>query len=202
MVKRQRADRSNDIRRAAIKLFVTKGFHATTMEDIAQEVGLLKGSLYYYLSSKDDLIFQLLHTSVDDVMERVEAVVAHGREAGHPPHQLLADLVRTEVAALVDHRYEVQIWVQERGRLPDTCRSIDTSVRTIDQTLLGVLEDGAAVGAWTSKLLNVRFQAIRSMFARLPLWYDERGDLSIDALCDEYANIALAIAESRTKVAI
>jgi AcrR family transcriptional regulator len=44
----------------AAKLFYKNGYHVTTIEDLAKEVGMLKGSLYYYIKSKEDLLYQLL----------------------------------------------------------------------------------------------------------------------------------------------
>jgi iron-sulfur cluster repair protein YtfE (RIC family) len=42
---------------AAAKVFRTKGYHAATVQDIADEVGILKGSLYHHVKSKEDLLY-------------------------------------------------------------------------------------------------------------------------------------------------
>ena len=46
-----------DIVSAAAKVFRTKGYHAATVRDIADEVGILKGSLYHHFDSKEDLLY-------------------------------------------------------------------------------------------------------------------------------------------------
>ena len=55
----------------AIELFNEKGFAATSMQDVSDRVGLLKGSLYYYVRSKEDLLFEILK----DLHERGEEII-------------------------------------------------------------------------------------------------------------------------------
>ena len=52
--------RREDILQAAESLFATRGYEATTTQDIADAIGILKGSLYYYVSSKQELLFQVV----------------------------------------------------------------------------------------------------------------------------------------------
>jgi AcrR family transcriptional regulator len=67
----RRDGRSTDTRErigdAALRLFTRKGFAATTMQDIADELGLTKAALYYHHASKDELIRSLVQPAVDDV---------------------------------------------------------------------------------------------------------------------------------------
>jgi AcrR family transcriptional regulator len=52
---------------AAAKLFLTKGYQATSIADLAAGVGMLKGSLYYYIQSKDDLLCEVILAALQDV---------------------------------------------------------------------------------------------------------------------------------------
>jgi AcrR family transcriptional regulator len=185
--------RYEDIKRTALRLFVSQGFHSTSMDDIAREVGLLKGSLYHYISSKDELIFKVLEESVSDVLQRVEGVYDPEGDGYSDHSERLAAIVRTEVAAMIDHREEVRLWIQERGRLPKSCDLIDSSAKQVDAHLWQTLVRGADDGAWSSVRLRVRFQAIVSMLAQLPLWYDRIPDLAKEDVCDDFAKFAIAI---------
>jgi len=60
------ATRLEEVLRSAANIFFAKGFHATSIEDVARDVGMLKGSLYYYIKSKEDLLFQLLLAGIED----------------------------------------------------------------------------------------------------------------------------------------
>ncbi len=60
------ATRLEEVLQSAANIFFAKGFHATSIEDVARDVGMLKGSLYYYIKSKDDLLFRLLLAGIED----------------------------------------------------------------------------------------------------------------------------------------
>jgi AcrR family transcriptional regulator len=54
---------------AAMRLFVTKGYHATTTGAIAKEAGVAMGLMYHYFSSKEDLLISILKEHLDDLMK-------------------------------------------------------------------------------------------------------------------------------------
>jgi AcrR family transcriptional regulator len=68
--------RRDDIMAAAKKVFVHKGFHATTIADIAKEAGLSYGSVYWYFNSKDDLFHALM--AVEEYALRTHVAAAVG----------------------------------------------------------------------------------------------------------------------------
>ena len=57
-------ERWDEILRAAGSEFNDRGYHASRLQDIAARVGLLSGSLYYYIDSKEDLLFSLAESSM------------------------------------------------------------------------------------------------------------------------------------------
>ena len=58
---REKALHRQEIMDAAIKVFAEKGFHAATLEEIAQEAEFSKGALYLYFSNKEDLMYSILY---------------------------------------------------------------------------------------------------------------------------------------------
>ncbi len=61
---------------AAARVFRAKGYEAASIQDIADEVGILKGSLYYYITSKEDVLFEMLQEVHVAALEAVVAAVA------------------------------------------------------------------------------------------------------------------------------
>ena len=59
----------NKIIQAAIKIFSKKGFHKSTMEEIAKEVGVSKGTLYTYLKSKDEILKEIWKSNNQDILD-------------------------------------------------------------------------------------------------------------------------------------
>ena len=72
----------DDIVSAAAKVFRTKGYHAATVRDIADEVGILKGSLYHHFDSKEDLLYLVVKEPIAQ-MYRTIAGDRRRRRAGH-----------------------------------------------------------------------------------------------------------------------
>ncbi len=75
------ATRRDDLTREAARLFAERGFHGTSMGDLAQAVGVQKGSLYSLTGSKQELLFETMregarafHAALDDVPEDAAAV--------------------------------------------------------------------------------------------------------------------------------
>jgi AcrR family transcriptional regulator len=74
---KERRDRREELTRAALDIFATKGYAATSMQDLADAVGLLKGSLYHYIDSKEDLLFEIFedaHLNAERLMSEVDAL--------------------------------------------------------------------------------------------------------------------------------
>ena len=71
--------RTQDIIDAAAQIFHEQGYSDTSVHDIAEAVGILKGSLYYYIRSKEDLLFQVLsdvHDAFKGIVDRTRAIDA------------------------------------------------------------------------------------------------------------------------------
>jgi DNA-binding transcriptional regulator YbjK len=58
-----RRNRSDEILQAAIEIFHQKGYAAASIQDVADTVGVLKGSLYHYIDSKEDLLARIFEGS-------------------------------------------------------------------------------------------------------------------------------------------
>ena len=65
---REKLARQQEILRAARELFVSKGFHDTTLEEIAQHAEFGKGTLYNYFSSKEELFFGILEQAIEETL--------------------------------------------------------------------------------------------------------------------------------------
>lgn len=74
---KDRSDRSAQIRRAALKLFNEKGFSATRLEDVAEEAGVSKGTIYLYFENKEDLFFAIIRGVVPEILNQREQAENH-----------------------------------------------------------------------------------------------------------------------------
>ena len=70
------SERGEEVYVAALRLFREKGYHATSMQDIAGAVGLYKGSLYHYIGGKEELLVQVFERAMGSLVANVERIAA------------------------------------------------------------------------------------------------------------------------------
>ncbi|TAP39099.1 TetR/AcrR family transcriptional regulator [Arthrobacter sp. S39] len=87
---RERYNRDDNVIAAAISVMSEKGYASTSIQEVAERVGVLKGSLYHYFSSKEELLFRILEESHEQSREIHRAVI----ELDLPPVETLLLYVR------------------------------------------------------------------------------------------------------------
>ena len=64
--------REQEIHEAAAQVFHEKGYESTSIQHIADSVGILKGSLYYYITSKEDLLYEIIQGVHEEALRNLE----------------------------------------------------------------------------------------------------------------------------------
>jgi AcrR family transcriptional regulator len=102
-VARKPADQTvsrEDVIRAAARVFRERGFHGTSMQQIADAVGLQKGSLYHHITSKEELLHDVMMDGLTQLSERLEAVAT----SSLPPDEKLRQLIETHIYYAAESR--------------------------------------------------------------------------------------------------
>src|SRR5438105_14224315 len=94
------APREDQVRAVALRLFKEKGYHATSMRDIANAVGINKGSLYSYIRSKEDLLIPVFERAMGVLLEQMEQITA---DASLVPTERLRRAIHAHVTAVADN---------------------------------------------------------------------------------------------------
>ena len=105
--------RREQILRTATTIFRQKTYHGTTLKDIADAVGMLKGSLYYYITSKGNLLADIIleaMKTLDDGLVRVE-------NADLAPKERLREIVREHVKFNASYREAGALFITEKKLL-------------------------------------------------------------------------------------
>ena len=128
---------------AAMVLFHENGFTGTSIKDVSDKVGLLKGSLYYYIQSKEDLLFHILKGLHDDGEDMIASVRF---ESGDPLDELQRYLAQGIVFA-ADNARRLSIFLRDfdhvaKDRQPEIISERDMYVRTARR----LIEEGQAEG--------------------------------------------------------
>src|SRR2546425_8921197 len=103
-------ERSEEVYRAALRLFREKGYHATSMQDIAAAVGLYKGSLYHYIGGKEDLLVQVFERAMGALLTDVERIVA---DTSLGPSTQLRLIVQAHVACVAENLDALTVYLHE-----------------------------------------------------------------------------------------
>ncbi len=170
----------DDVVRAAGRLFADRGYHGTSMRDLGRELGLHGSSLYSHISSKEDLLVDVVMRGAD--LFEVAARSAMAAQAD-PPARLEA-LVAAHVDVVLDHIDESRTFLNEARSLEDGHRSRVIEARDrYEEAFRRVLSDGVAAGDFRSDL-DVRMSTIYvlSILNAIDRWYRADGDLDRPAL--------------------
>lgn len=138
-------ERAQQIMEIAEKLFHRQGYAQTSMDDIARATGLLKGSLYYYMDSKEDLLFRI----VEDVHEVSRAQLDEARhQEGVPALQRLMHFVERQVTYLALNSTRVAVYHHEWHRLEgERLQSVREARHAYDDALISLLQELQAEGS-------------------------------------------------------
>ncbi|MFI6510504.1 TetR/AcrR family transcriptional regulator [Streptosporangium sp. NPDC050855] len=132
------------ILRTAVELFNRKGYDATSMGDLAKELGLTKPAIYHHVTSKE----QLLGEALDDALDELTAVVdeATRDRAGTTAYARLREVTRRSVEVLVAHQPSVTLLLRVRGNSEVELAALERR-RWLDDRLAELVAAAVAEGA-------------------------------------------------------
>ena len=111
---RRRPKRDDEVLAAAVRVFYERGYSDATVRDIADALGILKGSIYHYIDTKEDLLFRLLEAVHNDVGKILEEVSADPDLA---PLERLELYVRRQVSYNLDNIERISVYYHDIDRL-------------------------------------------------------------------------------------
>lgn len=173
---------------AAVALFSRKGYHGTTVRDIAEESGMLSGSLYAHISTKEDLLFDIVLKAADRFMAAVLPIVA-GEGAA-------ADKLRWAMAAhmrVVGESLEAAtVFLHEWKALSPERRAVAAGRRAAYEALFAeIIRRGADAGEFAVADPKFARLLVLSAVNWLYEWYDPAGPLPPEAVADRFADLLL-----------
>ena len=187
-------DRRAEIYRNAALIFHRKGYHATSINDIAAAVGLTKAGLYYYIKGKQDLLFAIMSFALDQLDEQViEPARRH-----EDPETRLHTIVACHARLITQDSSALTILVNElEGLLPGDRTDIIARQRDyvefIADTLAALRDDGKVVGLDPT----VGAFSLVGMVLWISRWYRADGRLDGDEVVAEVTRMAVSAVLNR-----
>jgi AcrR family transcriptional regulator len=182
-------ERKQEIVDAAARVFYEKSYHGASIQDVADEVGILKGSLYYYIDNKEDLLFETLN----DQNDRYWAVLNKAQKLTGPALDKLRFFIREHLRVVTKDVLTTTVFFRDFQRLSEERRRpILESRRAYEKAIVDLVGQAQREGSIAPDLdpaLTVR--ALFGMLNWSYTWYKPRGAASPDDLATLYVRILL-----------
>jgi AcrR family transcriptional regulator len=186
----ERSNSREAILEKAASLFATRGVAATTVRDIAGEVGLHSGSLYHHFESKDAIVDELLRGYLDDLLAGYRAVAAEELD----PRARLERLVRVSLDTVGAHPHATEIYQNDFNLLREQPRFayLKASAAEVQKVWLDAIVLGADAGYFRSDIEpRILYRVIRDVVWLSIRWYRPTAGYGIRQLADDCTSILL-----------
>jgi TetR/AcrR family transcriptional regulator len=190
-------DKRRAILRRSAKLFALNGYDRTSMAEVASAAGVSKALLYHYYVGKENLLFDILHAHLQDLMDAVRAV-----DTKLAPRARLQALIGAVLNAYRDADDEHKIQINELRKLPQARKK---ELIALERELVSVFANAIA-GAIPSiaghpTLLKPVTMSLFGMLNWHYMWFREKGPVSRDDYVDMVTTLliegAQALGETR-----
>jgi TetR/AcrR family transcriptional regulator, cholesterol catabolism regulator len=173
---------------AAAQIFSTKGYHATSMQDIANAVNLKKASLYHHIDSKQDVLIEILDQALDMVIEQV----SQATQGDQPTSEKLRRAMGTYLNTLADNRELAAVLLLEYRSL-DTPQYKDHITRRdrFENLWRDLILEGQKLGIFDCQDPAQAARALLGLMNWTITWYRPQGPLSASEIANQYADLLL-----------
>ena len=179
--------RHDEILAVAADIFWEKGYHATSINDIAGATGLRKASLYHHVRSKEAILYEMSATSMRNMLKSL------ARARGDTPEALLADIIHKHLEAMLLYRsahatalYELRaLSAGNRQHIVDLRARYDS---VIDETIRRIQE---STGRWPGIPIYLVRLGLLGMLNWSAFWFDPDGPKTSREVATAFTSIFL-----------
>lgn len=181
--------REEQILQEALRLFSEVGYHGTSLQEIADELGITRPAFYYYFDSKNELLWRLIGTLGDQLLEEARPIVA----AEASPAEKLRDLLIAHTRTILGNREAFKIYFAERhlvGRRRD--RQLRRGEERYHRLIESVIREGQLAELFRHGDSSVLSLLATGLANSTLQWFKPTRDLSVDDVSALVADLGLA----------
>lgn len=181
--------RFEDIVDAAAQLFSEQGYAATSIQDIADSVGLLKGSLYHYIHTKEDL----LEAVIQEAHHHTASVGLDALDLDGDALERLRYVIRRHLSGAAGNLAKVRVFYREAQFLPpERLKDILASRDTYEHSLREIIRMGQEEGSLAAHLdPTLTAIAILAILNSVQQWFRPDGPRSLDEVTAAFSDLIL-----------
>jgi AcrR family transcriptional regulator len=156
----------------AIRIFQQKGYNQATLEDFAEELGITKGALYHYFSSKEAILSVIYMQAMENYFADYADFSQMAKLDLSPPDKLRFFIRNHIQKVAIDNIAMLAVFLTEENQLPEGDQKIiRREKRRYNRVLEGILEEGMAQGYFKQVNAQLLANAILGMCNSLCRWY-------------------------------
>ncbi|WP_030904297.1 TetR/AcrR family transcriptional regulator [Streptosporangium amethystogenes] len=184
------SERRDHLVKLAAELFARKGFQATTVREIAEEAGILSGSLYHHFDSKETIVDEVLTTFLDDLVGRYRAALEQDGDA----RTILSEMVRIGFSTLEPHRAAITVmqndWNYLQSLPGDRFDYLVKAEDEVERMWVGQIKLGQAAGLFRADVdPKLTYRMIRDTIWVAVRWFRPGGRLNTTGLAEHYITV-------------
>jgi len=176
------------IKDVSIDLFYKKGYFASSISDIARAAGIQKSSIYYHYSNKEDILFDILKTTMIDLDANLEKQLK-GIEG---TEERMRTAIHSHTLFHMERQKEVIISDSEiRGLTVDNYKTIIKLRDEYDHKFQSIIKRGIDEGVFAENDHKILSYAIITMCTAISIWFNPKGRLSKEEISRIYTGFIL-----------
>ena len=178
----------------AAELFYERGYENTSLDVIAEHMGVTKPFIYAHFSSKAELLAEICARGIASSLQAMTRVLDQPGE----PAALLAEMCRLFVRAVLDNQRHIAIFAREEKNLaPADFKRISDMRREFDARLVQLLDEGVSRGDFHVADTRMAALAIGGMVSWAYVWYRPDGRLQPPDLAESMTALAMDMVGAR-----
>lgn len=186
----------SQILEASAVLFAERGFAATSLQDIAEAVGVSRPALYHYVSSKDEILARLTDGLIVSAGEGIRVALREKL----PADEQLPLLLRALLVPIAESPGRFRLLLTRDASIQTESRArLAELERTVARSLIGLVERGMGEGVFRRCEPRTAAFAVLGMINWVAWWYTPGGAQTIEQLSDGVIDMALASLRSTAK---
>jgi len=182
---RDREVKRDAVVRAAAREFNRKGYHNTSLDDIAARLEVTKPTVYYYVTSKEQLLFQCFVAGV----ERIRAAFRDVRQLQLPARERLNAVLRRYGEAVASEFGWCMVRVEDQDLSPDMSSHIKAMKSEIDQGIRRLIREGVQDGSIHPCDPKMTAFALAGSLNWIAHWYRENQSMTGAEIADAFITV-------------
>jgi AcrR family transcriptional regulator len=181
--------RHDELLDVAARLFRERGYDATSMQEIADEMGILKGSVYHYVRTKEDLLWLIVEPPLRDLVDQATTILT---ATDRTVCERLTDATKAHARSFEIHYPHMFVITRENGETlaPKRKKEFDAMRHEYLSLWLKAVNEGVASGELRSDIQpRVTVHAIFGMLNWMFRWFVPGKSLTADEVATDFAEI-------------